>query len=420
MSWLVGFCLLVPLFPLVGAFKSFRMGVAGILVASLSLLGCAVLVPEEGARLALFSQVPLFFLLSGASLVFSKKHHLYKSDSQIEKVNGALKELKARHAALKEAVQRREQEEKNSLSIYGVAKSLAESLSWKDMAPRLATGVQKVFGAYEYLIYAIDGDGSWTQLQRRGNWAKEPPVLRWEGEEAVFLHPPLVVETKPIFAVPIHTSDGQKRLRNGVLFLKSLEENRSPEELLDTAKEFSAQLGVALKKALLFNQMEMHSRFDGLTGTLRRQPFMDRMNEELKRASVFHTPFSVMMLDIDHFKSVNDTHGHAAGDAVLTRVGQVLRESFYETDVVGRYGGEEFILLLPRAEASGVLRKAEALRNRFEKETIPCGFSNLKVTVSIGLSHFPQGGRTAEELIASADAALYRAKESGRNRVVAA
>ncbi len=126
------------------------------------------------------------------------------------------------------------------------------------------------------------------------------------------------------------------------------------------------------------------------------------------------------MVDIDHFKSVNDTHGHAAGDAVLARVGQLLHESFYETDVVGRYGGEEFIVLLPRAEAAGVMRKADALRHRFEIETIPSGFESLRITVSVGLAHYPHNGRTAEELIASADRALYRAKETGRNRVVAA
>jgi diguanylate cyclase (GGDEF)-like protein len=104
----------------------------------------------------------------------------------------------------------------------------------------------------------------------------------------------------------------------------------------------------------------------------------------------------------------------------LRRTGQILKESVYETDIVGRYGGEEFIILLPRAEAAGVMRKAEALRQRFEQEVISSGFENLKITVSIGLAHYPQGGKTADALISSTDRALYQAKETGRNRVVAA
>ena len=336
----------------------------------------------------------------------------------LEKNKLGLEALKRKHLILRDEVAKREREEQRSLQIYGVAKSLAESLSWKDMAPRLSQGIQKIFGAYEFLLYAVDESGAWRQLVRRGKWAKDPPVSDIGVVQAGLLHPPHIQEIVPIQAVPVYSDVEGGRRRSGILFLKS--DQTPTQDHLDAAEEVGAQLGVALAKALLFNQMELHSRLDGLTGTLRRQPFMDRLNEELKRAEVFHTPFSMMMVDIDHFKSVNDGHGHAAGDAVLARVGQILRESIYETDVVGRYGGEEFIILLPRAESAGVLRKAEALRLRFEKEIIQSGFENLKVTVSIGVSHFPKDGRGGEELIASADRALYRAKQSGRNRVVAA
>jgi diguanylate cyclase (GGDEF)-like protein len=326
--------------------------------------------------------------------------------------------VKKRHADLKEAVARAERDEQRSLQIYGVAKSLAEALSWKDMSPRLSQGIQKIFDAHEILLYALDDSGRWTQLLRRGNWAKEPPFADLANLQAGALHPPQIQELAPVYAIPVSNDVGGQLRRCGVLFLKS--DKPFAADIREAAEEFGAQLGVALAKALLFNKMEMHSLHDGLTGALRRQPFMDRVNEELKKAAVFRTSFSMLMVDIDHFKSVNDTHGHAAGDAVLARVGQILHESFYETDVVGRYGGEEFIVLLPRAETSGVFRKAEALRHRFEAEVIPSGFENLKITVSVGLAHYPQNGRTAEELIASADRALYRAKETGRNRVVAA
>ncbi len=326
--------------------------------------------------------------------------------------------LKKRHSELKDAVSRAERDEQRSLQIYGVAKSLAEALSWKDMGPRLSQGNQKIFDAHEFLMYALDESGRWTQLLRRGNWAKEPPIVDIANVQGGAFHPPQIQELAPVYVIPVSNDVEGQLKRSGVLFLKS--DKPFAVDIKEASDEFAAQLGVALAKALLFNRMEMHSLHDGLTGALRRQPFMDRINEELKKAAVFHTTFSLLMVDIDHFKSVNDTHGHAAGDAVLARVGQLLQESFYETDVVGRLGGEEFIVMLRGAHATGVLRKAEALRQRFEREVIPSGFESLRITVSVGLAHYPQNGRSAEELIASADRALYHAKETGRNRVVAA
>jgi diguanylate cyclase (GGDEF)-like protein len=125
-----------------------------------------------------------------------------------------------------------------------------------------------------------------------------------------------------------------------------------------------------------------------------------------------------MIADIDHFKRVNDTYGHQFGDAVLKKVGELLKDGVYETDFVGRYGGEEFGIVLPRADFEGVFRKAEALRMKIAGENFQHGFESVRITVSIGIAHFPRDGSDAQELFAKADAALYSAKEGGRNRVV--
>src|SRR5262249_21732955 len=150
---------------------------------------------------------------------------------------------------------------------------------WKDMAPRLSQGIQKIFSAYEFLLYALDEHQSWTQLLRRGNWSKEPPVSDFTKAVPGFLHPPQVQEIVPVQVVPIYSESGGERRRSGILFMKA--DKQVSDDNLEAADEFGAQLGVAIAKALLFNQMEMHSRFDGLTGALRRQAFMDRLNEEL-------------------------------------------------------------------------------------------------------------------------------------------
>lgn len=341
-------------------------------------------------------------------------------DPQLIRDRQRLSDLKQVHKNLKELVSKIEKEEARSLQIYAVAKALGEALSWKDMAPRLTTGVQKLFGAYEYLLYAYDEQQGWTQLHRRGSWSKDPPIDDHVPEETLFIRPPRTEEVVPVLVIPVFSFSNQEKQLSGVLFIKYPGGHQSEEDMIATGREFGTQLGMGLYKARLFSQMELSSKVDGLTQVFRRQAFMDRLSEELKRAAVFHTPFSVMMLDIDHFKAVNDGHGHAAGDAVLARVAEVLKMSVYETDVVGRYGGEEFIILFPKAEPQGVLRKAELLRKTIENEIITSGFEKLQITVSIGVAHYPHHGNQAIELIERADQALYKAKESGRNQVVEA
>ena len=411
--------MLLPLLPLLAASWHRLAVVSSAGLAWVLFLGGLFIFSGSPHFTLLLVQIPFLLFVTGIAAYFSRKHSSSGRDDIEEELLG-FEVLKARHADLKGAIARGEKEENRSFQIYGVSKALAESLSWTDMAPRLTAGIQKVFGAYDFLLYAIDQSGQWTPLYRRGNWIKEPPLSGAVPPYGGFMHPPQTRELVPIQVVPIYNSGPDERVINGVLFLKIDAKDIVEQELLEAGQEFGEQIGMALNKALLFAQMETHSRVDGLTGVLRRQAFMDRLENELKRAGVFQTPFCVMMLDIDHFKRVNDDHGHAAGDAVLQRLGQILKESFYETDVVGRYGGEEFVALMPHAQLDGVQRKAENLRKRIEQERIACGFESLSVTVSIGLSHFPEHGRSMDELIAAADKAMYQAKATGRNRVVTA
>jgi two-component system cell cycle response regulator len=136
------------------------------------------------------------------------------------------------------------------------------------------------------------------------------------------------------------------------------------------------------------------------------------------RAKTFKTTLCLMMLDIDHFKRLNDRYGHPFGDQVLRRVGELLNASVYDTDFVARYGGEEFVVVLPRAEPAGALRKAEAIRRTLENERFALALETIRVTASFGIAHFPRDAATPEELIGQADAALYQAKSQGRNRVI--
>jgi diguanylate cyclase (GGDEF)-like protein len=164
------------------------------------------------------------------------------------------------------------------------------------------------------------------------------------------------------------------------------------------------------------DELERLSASDSLTGLSNRRVLTQRLSEELLRSQRQNHTFSVLMLDVDHFKKYNDAHGHPAGDEVLKRVANILRTSTRAGDCTARYGGEEFAVLLSGKEGDAAVQLAERIRQRVEAEEFPVG----KITISAGIAEFPHHGHTAEAVISSADEALYEAKREGRNRVVCA
>lgn len=165
-------------------------------------------------------------------------------------------------------------------------------------------------------------------------------------------------------------------------------------------------------------KLEMVSRIDGLTQLFNRSHWQSRLSEEFSRAARYQTPLSLIMFDLDHFKRVNDTYGHLGGDAVLCNVARVVRSSLRENDIAGRYGGEEFGIILPNTPEAGAMIVAERIRASIEASPIPFEEREIKATSSLGVAEYRPGVADCEELIAQADAALYRAKEGGRNRVI--
>lgn len=160
---------------------------------------------------------------------------------------------------------------------------------------------------------------------------------------------------------------------------------------------------------------------DELTGLSNRRHFMEELEREIERAHRYDRPLSLVLMDLDHFKSVNDTHGHAAGDQVLRAAAVSLRSVGRDVDIAARIGGEELALLLPETTQAGALTVAERMRERIEAEwhRAPSGAA-FRITGSIGVASLGRGAATGEALLQAADEALYRAKAEGRNRVVEA
>ena len=158
---------------------------------------------------------------------------------------------------------------------------------------------------------------------------------------------------------------------------------------------------------------------DGLTKLFNKRYLMDRLDSELKFAQRHETSLSLLMFDIDHFKTINDTHGHLAGDAVLEKLASVLLKAVRNEDVVARFGGEEFAIVLRAIGLEPATGMAERLRRLVEGTVVESGGKQLSATVSIGVAGFPATpAKTVEDLIEAADKALYRAKHAGRNRVM--
>jgi len=176
-------------------------------------------------------------------------------------------------------------------------------------------------------------------------------------------------------------------------------------------------LALALNNAIVHDRLQRLAAIDPLTGVYNRRFGMARYHEEFGRAVRSGTPLGVMIFDIDHFKEVNDTYGHLAGDRVLARVTRAARTAMREGDVIVRYGGEEFLVILPAAAKSDVERLAERVRRLIEDTAVTDGDQIIRVTVSVGGTAYPAADISDETvLLQRADEALYAAKQSGRNR----
>ena len=196
---------------------------------------------------------------------------------------------------------------------------------------------------------------------------------------------------------------------------------RKPDALSEAAQRELSMLALqaadALVRTRLYEQTERLATTDGLTGLLNRRTFNAQLQSRLREAQRYKRPLSLLLLDIDHFKKVNDTHGHPAGDAVLRGVASVAQAQARESDLVARYGGEEMALVLPETDARGALAIAERIRAAVAAAQHPTEQGSLRVTLSVGVATWPGSGDDPEALLESADKALYRAKQGGRNRV---
>jgi diguanylate cyclase (GGDEF)-like protein/PAS domain S-box-containing protein len=208
----------------------------------------------------------------------------------------------------------------------------------------------------------------------------------------------------------------------GILHFQATEESPHLESSdLSLKTTFAGQVGLSIANIRLREALRTQSVRDALTGLYNRRYLEEVLEREVRRAARSAQSLGILMIDLDHFKNFNDTYGHDAGDAVLRETGQFLARGVRAEDFVCRFGGEEFVVILPTADMNSSQARGERLRSKMRELTVMHqGRSLGMITISIGVASFPQHGTSPKELMAAADAALYEAKRGGRDRVAVA
>ncbi len=229
-------------------------------------------------------------------------------------------------------------------------------------------------------------------------------------EDCLFIKEP-ALDLKPYKDDFIFELDMDER-KVGFLIVKGLAKQDE-----DKIHILAHQFLLGLKRAMFYYEVQNLSISDSLTRLFNRRYFLKRLEEEITRSGKFNLQFSLLMADIDHFKYYNDHFGHLVGDVILRESGLVIKENTRQIDLVGRYGGEEFAILLPETSKEGAYQAAERIRANLEARKIHAYDEELNITISIGLCSFPEDALNPNEIIDKADIALYEAKNKGRNRV---
>ncbi|MDB4946463.1 MAG: hypothetical protein JWP97_5997 [Labilithrix sp.] len=203
----------------------------------------------------------------------------------------------------------------------------------------------------------------------------------------------------------------------GTLILGAKRRHAFGDTVRPTLEVLASHLAVSLSNARMVHKLETMATTDGMTGLFNKRAMLDAAAAKVAAASRFGRKLSVLVTDIDFFKKVNDTYGHDVGDVVIKGIGEILKRQKRTTDVVARFGGEEFVVLCEQTDEAGAQLLGERIREEVEKTTFTTPIGPLHVTCSVGIATFPEGGSTWDELFKSADEALYVSKRSGRNRV---
>jgi diguanylate cyclase (GGDEF)-like protein/PAS domain S-box-containing protein len=281
----------------------------------------------------------------------------------------------------------------------------------EQMACMLGYDIESMLGRHLFAYMDDEGRALATrQLERRKQGLREQHEFKFQRKDGKAVW--ALLATSPLL-------DDEGRYAGALAMVADITARKDAERLLQEAKdELEQRVDERTRQLLEANRrLEELAMRDPLTGLLNRRALQERLDQELSRARRHGTPLSALVLDVDHFKQINDSAGHDAGDAVLRQLGGLLEEIVRDGDIVARYGGEEFVVVAPHTAQQGALVLAERIRGRVEATKCNSRSWFGRVTVSVGTAELEQAPASAESLLTRADAAMYQAKHQGRNRV---
>ncbi len=340
--------------------------------------------------------------------------------------------------ALRYAVQGNtlQQENRTWRALYEIGRLFLESSSVEDSARKFIAVVSELLAAPFVTLYLRQQDtgafqiaasvGEPIRLMEQEGEA-EGGIAAWIAQQARPLYVPrtsaeprLIRHTsKRIFASLIGAPLSVRGRVEGVLLVAHPTPGYFDEHHVEQAVSAANQFAQVIEVSRLTRSVGLLALTDGLTGMFNRRYLEVRLDEEIHRSQRYGKRFSLILVDVDHFKQINDTWGHATGDMVLQEVSRRLAENLRETEMVFRYGGEEFCILLPETSLQHAVAVAQRLREAVENRpfTTADGTTAFQVTLSAGVAEYPSHGSEKKALLAAADHALYLAKQRGRNRV---
>ena len=298
--------------------------------------------------------------------------------------------------------------------MKNIAKIIETQYELKYIIPIIGEMLDKFFENYLIYIFLKD-EGTRINVLSYPNACKDEKII----EITKDLKEKISISDNKIYAIPL-TFEGKNI---GTLVAKSTEEGVTEKDK-EYLEQLSNQIATTINRANIYAEILKHATLDALTGFYNRRQLEVRIKQEVANAKRQHAPLCGIMTDIDFFKSVNDNYGHVVGDLVLKTIAKVIRGQLREYDIAGRYGGEEFSILLPFTKINEAQMVAERLRQTVEKKVIDiskvapdCETKSINITLSLGIYEIKENDND-EDLIKKADKALYQAKNTGRNKVV--
>jgi len=326
-------------------------------------------------------------------------------------------------------------------SFYEVSRGLNSNLKFEEIIDLLVHIIQKIFQYDRITIVQYEPGDNHAKITRvigqddifpKGTvfpieegltgWVirKQKPLRVADIERDEYFMPRYNKQEKTNYklrsflAAPISYND----LCFGAVCIECCQSNQYKDRHERVLTMLANNFGVALERSYMLKKLESLATTDGLTGLYNYRSFIHRLSEEIERALRYNLKFSLLLLDLDFFKKVNDTYGHLAGDLVLKKIAEMLKAGTRTIDFIARYGGEEFTIILIESNLPDSLITAERIRKSIENMEIVFNNEKIKITISIGAVEFSEHQRDPKELMTIVDNALYRAKKAGRNRIV--